>query len=781
LPHNQQCDAKWLNLILGNRWMPFINRTFGAFVHPWQPRILFLSIALLVGAALMHPVLAPTVGLDPSWQLALSKAHGQHLDWGKDIIFTYGPLGYLFFGSLGEPTYLEMQLARYVLNVGWLYLSLMQIAESRPASLRVVQFILLIVIPSFLSDEFYYAESKFILIAQLMILGNFKTLNYALIHQPILGIQSYSYGVISSVFLLTKFNFGLLTIVGLWVSILINIALALKARSRLETTRSLSALNWLSLGFLTGNLLWTTVARDHPWLGGLIVSLVGLIAIPLVVRWKQPKWPVEAECSSLQPISLKQSLRVTGILAMAAIGVVGMHPNLRSFIIGSLQITQGYSQSMGLVGPQNELVAGVVLTLGILMLGGLLVRWEIHSLGVVLPTLLWALMSFKHGFIRHDWAHVPLFAIAMPAYYGTLGALLPWPIPSQSMAIVRWVWRVLVAGAIALFLAFGSGAAVVSHYYDLNGMAYLSRFSPASLAQRWSQLLSWQGIQAALLTQKAINLQSSQIDSQPAQMQLQGKTVDVLPWEVSLVEANQLRWQPSPIFQAYSTYTQWLDRRNLEFYQRTPPDTVLYSFAAIDGRHPYFDQPQTTLFQLCHYQPDPNVPPFGTASAGWVALLQPRPTPLCAGDRAAPVGQPQAARWQQQIELPLAPAADSRHLLLAQIDLPYSPWGKLYSLVFRTPPVFLQVFYATGTVATYRLVLDTAKAGLLVSNLPTQFDDSLKLWQGDLNSGLVREIALTTPNPAVFRPAITVHFSQVALHSPPLQKSEFSPSVGSPG
>jgi hypothetical protein len=136
---------------------------------------------------------------------------------------------------------------------------------------------------------------------------------------------------------------------------------------------------------------------------------------------------------------------------------------------------------------------------------------------------------------------------------------------------------------------------------------------------------------------------------------------------------------------------------------------------------------------------------------------------------------------EQPIDLPLPPAADSRHLLLAQIEIPYSPWGKVYSLVFRTPPVFLQVFYTTGTVATYRLVLDTAKAGIIVSHLPTQFDDSLKLWQGDLNSGLVRAIALTTPNPAVFRPAITVHFSQMALHSPPLQKLEFSPSVESPG
>lgn len=34
-------------------------------------------------------------GLDPSWMLGLNMAHAQHLVYGKDIVFTYGPLGYL--------------------------------------------------------------------------------------------------------------------------------------------------------------------------------------------------------------------------------------------------------------------------------------------------------------------------------------------------------------------------------------------------------------------------------------------------------------------------------------------------------------------------------------------------------------------------------------------------------------------------------------------------------------------------------------------------------------
>jgi len=38
---------------------------------------------------------APWITLDPSWQLTLSKVNMDHLVWGKDFTFTYGPLSYL--------------------------------------------------------------------------------------------------------------------------------------------------------------------------------------------------------------------------------------------------------------------------------------------------------------------------------------------------------------------------------------------------------------------------------------------------------------------------------------------------------------------------------------------------------------------------------------------------------------------------------------------------------------------------------------------------------------
>lgn len=52
----------------------------------------FLFFALLV---FPQVPLAPHAGLDTAWMAGLNMAHAQHLLFGRDVAFTYGPLSYL--------------------------------------------------------------------------------------------------------------------------------------------------------------------------------------------------------------------------------------------------------------------------------------------------------------------------------------------------------------------------------------------------------------------------------------------------------------------------------------------------------------------------------------------------------------------------------------------------------------------------------------------------------------------------------------------------------------
>jgi len=58
----------------------------------WQ-----LGLAATVAVVMFwaQPSLDPTVGLDPSWQAGLAMARDHHIAWGPDLVFTYGPLGFL--------------------------------------------------------------------------------------------------------------------------------------------------------------------------------------------------------------------------------------------------------------------------------------------------------------------------------------------------------------------------------------------------------------------------------------------------------------------------------------------------------------------------------------------------------------------------------------------------------------------------------------------------------------------------------------------------------------
>ncbi len=71
------------------------------FLEKWRHRFSLKGILLVIVFIYLIPksiFRPPGLGLDSSWMLSLNMALAQGLVWGKDIIFTYGPLGYLSTG-----------------------------------------------------------------------------------------------------------------------------------------------------------------------------------------------------------------------------------------------------------------------------------------------------------------------------------------------------------------------------------------------------------------------------------------------------------------------------------------------------------------------------------------------------------------------------------------------------------------------------------------------------------------------------------------------------------
>src|SRR5258707_12718208 len=54
-----------------------------------------LGAAVIALVCLVVPIPAPDLGVDVSWSAVLNWAHAHGSQFGKELVFTYGPLGYL--------------------------------------------------------------------------------------------------------------------------------------------------------------------------------------------------------------------------------------------------------------------------------------------------------------------------------------------------------------------------------------------------------------------------------------------------------------------------------------------------------------------------------------------------------------------------------------------------------------------------------------------------------------------------------------------------------------
>jgi hypothetical protein len=99
-------------------------------------RIVFSLKVISFGLPVLYCILAflpiPTPlkpNLDQSWQYAISRAAEERLIFGKDIIFTYGPLGYLLAGSPLEQNVFVITVFRLAIYLGILVIAFIEIQK----------------------------------------------------------------------------------------------------------------------------------------------------------------------------------------------------------------------------------------------------------------------------------------------------------------------------------------------------------------------------------------------------------------------------------------------------------------------------------------------------------------------------------------------------------------------------------------------------------------------------------------------------------------------------
>ncbi len=92
---------------------------------------------------------------------------------------------------------------------------------------------------------------------------------------------------------------------------------------------------------------------------------------------------------------------------------------------------------------------------------------------------------------------------------------------------------------------------------------------------------------------------------------IKNETVDVYPWDYSIIPANKLNWKPRPVIQSYASYTSWLDNKNAVYFNSNIKPTFLIidkikgpnnnEFSSIDNRYFFNDEPNSIIEILANY------------------------------------------------------------------------------------------------------------------------------------------------------------------------------------
>jgi hypothetical protein len=197
---------------------------------------------------------------------------------------------------------------------------------------------------------------------------------------------------------------------------------------------------------------------------------------------------------------------------------------------------------------------------------------------------------------------------------------------------------------------------------------------------------------------------------------LADSTVDVYPWEVGYVAANQLNWANRPAPASHTAHSPILDRMDAAFFDspRRPQrllwhttDTYLLrgsgvsGVASIDGRHVFWDEPLTLVSILNHYR---------LVSAGSVFVLKPRAEPRFISEKQiAAVTIP----WGVWTSVPKTP-----DVVLAKILTRRPPWARVRSLLLREEEMSVDVRFSGQRMIHCRFIPDLAVNGLWISPLP---------------------------------------------------------------
>jgi len=356
------------------------------------------------------------MGLDPSWSYAISQAAQKQLIFGKEIIFTYGPLGYLITGAVLSENFFQIIIFRWLIYLFLFIVSIVRIVSLKNHLQQL--FIGLSILFALFTGSAYesvglgVSTDYQILFILLMILSfdNFIKKYTRLIFLLL--------GAVSGFCVLTKFSSGIYTFGLINLFLLINIYQSFRNKSKTDLVNYVFAIINSGLGFISIAFIFLSPYQYLLSLNKIIINLLiaGVMGVSVGLIQKLIKNKSESKGKIAKLFNIfRNNLLLPWLVFYVIYFLLLVHtifsneyPSLIEFLRNSWEISSGYSSAMSIIGRKHE----IALAISELFLISWLMFFITKKgyLNLSLPLLFVLLISFKKSYcdinncsiIRHN-------------------------------------------------------------------------------------------------------------------------------------------------------------------------------------------------------------------------------------------------------------------------------------------------------------------------------------------------------------------------------------------
>lgn len=334
----------------------------------------------------------------------------------------------------------------------------------------------------------------------------------------------------------------------------------------------------------------------------------------------------------------------------------------------------------------------ILLLFFLLLGGGVIINRTKKSFFYVVLISLGLFAAWKHGMAREDFSHTQGFFLFV------ICCLLVFILFQRTKIIINIV---LSVGALLLFSM--NREFVSTHELFVHKLFKGNDFKDF--------ILHFSKIKIDLEKTSKKNIAANKLPTSIRNI-ISNSTVDIYPWDFSIIAANGLNFQPRVVIQSYASYTSWLDARNADhFNSSSAPDFLIWELNkvssdvnggdmnSIDNRYLLNDEPQTMLQILKQYHYFYSDDKF--------RIYKKRNTPLIVTSNL--IGHVDL-NWSQWIDVPDV----NKNLLRAKLSFEKTIFQRVKSFLYKDEQFWIYLALKNGEIHKYRIVPKNAEDGLWI-------------------------------------------------------------------